>query len=197
MLVTERKSSRSEWSWCESRSLDIDHAHVVLQPAPMEATGTFTSSSPHPRRCLRALHPRHVLYPPPQCRRPPGRKDPDQACRWLLLLSARVLLQVCTEETHTCTGWTKIVIRALLIITFSWSVTFCARWNLTSFNLQISRVRVGARHRPGPRRVMAVWPQLRYNLVRNPGGFRLGLDHQNLSSVWCPDGTTFYVFHDP
>ncbi|XP_056889505.1 RING finger protein 225 isoform X5 [Takifugu flavidus] len=36
-------------------------------------------------------------------RRPPGRKDPDQACRWLLLLSARVLLQVFTEETHTCT----------------------------------------------------------------------------------------------
>lgn len=95
-------------------------------------------------------------------------------------------------ETHTCTGWTKIVIRPLLIITFwLWSVTVCARWNLASFNLQISRVRVRARHRPGHRSVMAVWAQLRYSQVRNPGGFRLGLDHQNLSSVWCPDKTTF------
>lgn len=43
------------------------------------ATSPFTPSSPHPRHCLRALHPCHILYPPPQCRRPPGRKDLDQA----------------------------------------------------------------------------------------------------------------------
>lgn len=74
---------------------------------PLEAPTTFTASScsssslrPSPPRGRR---PRRVLYPASQSRRPPLREAPDQALRWLLLLSALVFLQIYTEETHTCT----------------------------------------------------------------------------------------------
>ncbi|KAA8592398.1 hypothetical protein FQN60_017853 [Etheostoma spectabile] len=76
---------------------------------PVEATSPFISSScsssssylhPSPPRGRR---PRRVLYPPSWSRRPPLREAPDQAHRWLLLLSALVFLQIYTEETHTIT----------------------------------------------------------------------------------------------
>lgn len=92
----------------------------------LEATGTFTSSSSatlHPRpRVRRACR---VLYPPHQSRRPPVREDPDQAWRWLLLLSALVLLQIFTEETHTCPGRIKSIIETALVI-----INLCLLCNL-------------------------------------------------------------------
>lgn len=51
---------------------------------------------------------RRVLYPASQSRRLPTREPPDQALRWLLLLSALVLLQIYNEETNTCTGWAAL-----------------------------------------------------------------------------------------
>lgn len=83
---------------------------VPVALEPLEATSIFTSSScssspsllPSP---LRVRRPRRVLYPASQSRRPPMREAPDQARRWLLLLSALVFLQIYTEETHSCTGW--------------------------------------------------------------------------------------------
>ncbi|XP_065818485.1 radiation-inducible immediate-early gene IEX-1-like [Labrus bergylta] len=77
---------------------------------PLEATSTitfnsFSSSSsssslrPSPPRGRR---PRRVLYPACQSRKPQLREAPDQALRWLLLLSAVVFLQIYSEESHTC-----------------------------------------------------------------------------------------------
>lgn len=48
---------------------------------------------------------RRVLYPASRSRRLPTTEPPDQALRWLLLLSALVFLQIYNEETNTCTGW--------------------------------------------------------------------------------------------
>lgn len=80
------------------------HACCSRGLAPLRAP---SSSSPTPDPCARARRPRRVLYPPHQCRRPPAREEPDQAGRCLLLLSALVLLQIFTEETHTCAGQIK------------------------------------------------------------------------------------------
>ncbi|KAK2901615.1 hypothetical protein Q8A73_011361 [Channa argus] len=79
---------------------------------PPEAPSTFTtclssslssysSSSLHPSPRLR--RPRRVLYPACQSRRPLLREAPDQALRWLLLLSALVFLQIYSEDTNICT----------------------------------------------------------------------------------------------
>ncbi|KAK5870629.1 hypothetical protein PBY51_003560 [Eleginops maclovinus] len=75
---------------------------------PLEATGspipsfTCSVSSPQPPP-PRGRRPRRVLYPASWSRRLPLREAPDQARRWLLLLSALVFLQIYTEETPTCT----------------------------------------------------------------------------------------------
>ncbi|KAM9743012.1 uncharacterized protein ACNS7B_010659 [Menidia menidia] len=58
------------------------------------------SLSPSPTRSRR---PCRVLYPASRSRRPAVREAPDPARRGLLLLSLLVLLQICTEETLTCT----------------------------------------------------------------------------------------------
>lgn len=74
---------------------------------PLEATSTTSCScsssfSLHPSPPRGRRH-RRVLYPASQSRRPPLREAPDQARRWLLVLSALVFLQIYTEETYTCT----------------------------------------------------------------------------------------------
>lgn len=106
----------------------------------LEATSTFMSSSSatlHPRPRVRRA--RRVLYPPHQSRRLPVREDPDQACQWLLLLSALVLLQIFTEETHTCPGRIKniyeislAIINLCLICNLGFSAIFFSQQKETS-----------------------------------------------------------------
>ncbi|KAJ4922470.1 hypothetical protein JOQ06_019565 [Pogonophryne albipinna] len=75
---------------------------------PLEATissipsFSCSGSSLHPPP-PRGRRPRRVLYPASRSRRPPQREAPDQAHRWLLLLSALLFLQIYSEETLTCT----------------------------------------------------------------------------------------------
>lgn len=177
----------------------------------LEATGTFTSSSSatlHPRpRVRRACR---VLYPPHQSRRPPVREDPDQALRWLLLLSALVLLQIFTEETHTCPGQIKSIIETALVI-----INLCLLCNLglsafffsyqkeTSWLLLLTCRSPESAPKCGITPIPGGWWQPGHSSgmhgqERNPGGFSLGLHHQKLSgSAWWPDGRTFKVFHFP
>ncbi|KAG7490242.1 hypothetical protein JOB18_031132 [Solea senegalensis] len=88
-----------------SSSSSCRPAPVAL--GPLETTSnlsstSFSSSSLHP--CPpRSRRSRRVLYPAFRSKRPLPREAPDQACRWLLFLSALVFLQIYTEETHTCT----------------------------------------------------------------------------------------------
>ncbi|KAK2838148.1 hypothetical protein Q5P01_015360 [Channa striata] len=77
---------------------------VALGPPDVPSTfttcGPSSPSSLHPSPRLR--RPRRVLYPACQSRRPPLREAPDQALRWLLLLSALVFLQIYSEDTNIC-----------------------------------------------------------------------------------------------
>lgn len=174
----------------------------------LEATSTFSSSSsaalhphPHVRRA------RRVLYPPHQSRRLPVREDPDQACRWLLLLSALVLLQIFTEETHTCPGRIKNINEITLAImnlclscNLGFSAIFFSQQKETSWLLLLTTYRSPEsvpEYGIITRTVMAAWTQLRHGQERNPG-FSLGLHHQKLSiSAGCPEGRTFKVFYVP
>ncbi|CAB1419849.1 unnamed protein product [Pleuronectes platessa] len=65
--------------------------------ASLASSSSLRPSPPRPRRS------RRVQYPASRSRRPQLREAPDQARRWLLLLSALVFLQIYTEETYTCT----------------------------------------------------------------------------------------------
>lgn len=163
---------------------------------PLEAPGTSPSSSPPtPRPCPRPRRPRRVLYPAQQCKRPPVREAPDQACRWLLLLSAFVLLQILTEEVHVCTGQLKNSKKTTLLTHF-WSVTefqpffYWSERTLMSFD---SSCWLADLQNQCPSIVTPLSQDGDVSLDtaqgRNPGGFRPGLDQQRPSgSVWCPDG---------
>lgn len=52
------------------------------------------------------------------------REDPDQARRWLLILSALVFLQIYTEETHTCTGWVTYSDTSTIYIQYLYVIDF-------------------------------------------------------------------------
>ncbi|KAM7391023.1 hypothetical protein PAMP_021740 [Pampus punctatissimus] len=89
-----------------SHSSSSAYSMLPVALGPVEAPTTFTTSSfssSHRPSPPRGRRPRRVLYPASQSRRPPLREAPDQALRWLLLLSALVFLQIYTEETYTCT----------------------------------------------------------------------------------------------
>lgn len=112
---------------------------------PLETTSTFTSSScssssllppPSPTRGRRF---RRVLYPASQSRRPPMREDPDQARRWLLILSALVFLQIYTEETHTCTGWVTYSDTSTIYIQYLYVIDF-GTWFLFSWDVVLKNV---------------------------------------------------------
>ncbi|XP_061837098.2 uncharacterized protein [Nerophis lumbriciformis] len=67
---------------------------IIIIIIIMTTCCTCTLAPPPPRRRCR------VLYPPSRCRtRPPLTEAPDRAARWLLLLSALLLLQIYTEDT--------------------------------------------------------------------------------------------------
>ncbi|MED6289001.1 hypothetical protein CHARACLAT_031936 [Characodon lateralis] len=72
---------------------------VPVGLGPLEALSTLSAPRPSSTRSRRS---RGVLYPPSHRRRPLRREPSDPACRWLLLFSLLVFLQICSEETHTC-----------------------------------------------------------------------------------------------
>lgn len=178
---TQKKSRRSDWSWWEQ---EFGHRSYTRRTATSTYGGNrhlhvfLTLPSP--------LSPCFTSQPCPLLTSPMQEATREERPRSGLSLSAIVLLQVFTEETHTCTGWTKIVTRPLLIITF-WLICNSLRQmkphelylaDLQSQSTPLSRSQEGDGG---------------LSQVRNPGGFRLGLglDYQNLSSVCRPDGTAF------
>lgn len=101
--------------------------------APATPVAPVTPGDVRPRRF------RRVLYPASRSRRPPTREPPDQALRWLLLLSALVFLQIYNEETNTCTGWaahthTHTLVTHKLIHDSNWCFEDCISFGQGKFH---------------------------------------------------------------
>lgn len=88
---------------------------VPAGPVDLEALSTWSAS---PASSTRSRRPRRVMYPASWSCRPRRREASDPACRWLLLLSLLVFLQIYAEETHTCTGEFLHKLTTVSFITF-------------------------------------------------------------------------------
>lgn len=215
-LMWEQKYQSSDLQVKNQRSLEIDHARLLLQTG----LGSFGDNqhlhvflichSAPPSSC--STCPSGLVPTPPE-----QEADSEGRSRSGLSMAAA---PVCTRpaadlyrrDTHTCPGRIKnineitlAIINLCLICNLGFSAIFffSAKRNLMTFvadYLQISRVSARVWHHPSPRTVMAAWTQLRHGQERNPG-FSLGLHHQKPSiSAGRPEDEEhlkYFMFHRP